>query len=185
MKQARGRHRLPHAYSFRNSSRSFAMLGAIRLSYFLGCLLRTKERYIRAKAASNTPPNIKIKVVTICSPFFISKKSLVGVQRLICSPKTRRGSRRQTSPHRPNYCGGWRSNKKRVERRGLAARELCCSLATSLTGYMRMPSGSCKTARKDENAGGAGCTDCSAAKKSDELAASQACPRTETHTVAL
>jgi hypothetical protein len=56
MKQARGRHRLPHAYSFRNSSRSFAMLGAIRLSYFLGCLLRTKERYIRTKAASNTPP---------------------------------------------------------------------------------------------------------------------------------
>jgi hypothetical protein len=33
----------------------------------LGCLLRTKEKYIRAKAASNTPPNIKIKVVTICS----------------------------------------------------------------------------------------------------------------------
>jgi hypothetical protein len=40
----------------------------------LGCLLRTKEKYIKAKAASNTPPNIKIKVVTICSPIFISKK---------------------------------------------------------------------------------------------------------------
>lgn len=119
--------------------------------YFLGCLLRTKEKYTRPKAASNTPPNIKIKVVTICSPISISKKSLVGVQLLICSPKTRRGGCRQTSPHRPNYCGGWRSNKKRVERRGLAARELgqnhwCCSLATSLTGYMCMPSESCKTA---------------------------------------
>jgi hypothetical protein len=60
--------------------------------------------------------------------------------------------------NRPNCCGGWRPNKKRVERRGLAARELgqnhwCCSLATSLTNYMCMPSGSCKTARKDENAG--------------------------------
>jgi hypothetical protein len=44
----------------------------------LGCLLRTKEKYIKAKAASNTPPNIKIKVVTICSPLSISKKSLVG-----------------------------------------------------------------------------------------------------------
>jgi hypothetical protein len=32
-------------------------------------------------------------------------------------------------------------------------------LATSLTGYMCMPSGSCKTARKDENAGGERCTD--------------------------
>jgi hypothetical protein len=35
------------------------------------------EKYITAKAASNTPPNIKIKVVTICSPISISKKSLV------------------------------------------------------------------------------------------------------------
>jgi hypothetical protein len=47
----------------------------------LGWLLRTKEKYITAKAASNTPPNIKIKVVTICSPISISKKSLFGVQR--------------------------------------------------------------------------------------------------------
>ena len=77
-------------------------------------------------------------------------------------------------PTPPKLLGGWRSNKKRVEMRGLAARELgqshwCCSLATSLTCYMCMPSGSCKTARKDENAGGERCTDCSAAKKSDEL----------------
>jgi hypothetical protein len=42
-------------------------------------------------------------------------------------------------------------------------------LASSLTGYICMPSGSCKTARKDQNAGGERCTDCSAAKKSDEL----------------
>jgi hypothetical protein len=34
-------------------------------SYVLGRLLRTKEKYITAKAASNTPPNIRIKVVTI------------------------------------------------------------------------------------------------------------------------
>ncbi len=34
-------------------------------SYVLGRLLRTTEKYIRAKAASNTPPTIKIKVVTI------------------------------------------------------------------------------------------------------------------------
>ena len=40
-----------------------------------------------AKAASNTPPSVKIKIVTICSPNSISRKSLVGVQRLICSPK--------------------------------------------------------------------------------------------------
>jgi len=32
-----------------------------------------------AKAASNTPPNIKIKVVTICSPASVAKKNLVGV----------------------------------------------------------------------------------------------------------
>lgn len=32
-----------------------------------------------ANAASNTPPNIKIKVVTICSPASIRKRSLVGV----------------------------------------------------------------------------------------------------------
>jgi hypothetical protein len=51
---------------------------------FWADLLRTKEKYIRAKAASNTPPNIKIKVVTICSAISISKKSLIGVQRLIC-----------------------------------------------------------------------------------------------------
>jgi hypothetical protein len=57
---------------------------------------------------------------------------------------------------------------------GLAARELgrnhrCCSLATSLTRYMCMPSGSCKTARNDEDAGGERYTDCGPAKKSDEL----------------
>ncbi len=34
-------------------------------SYVLGRLLRTTEKYITAKAASNTPPTIKIKVVTI------------------------------------------------------------------------------------------------------------------------
>jgi hypothetical protein len=56
----------------------------------LGCLLRTKEKYIKAKAASNTPPNIKIKVVTICSPISISKKSLVGVQRLIAHQREAR-----------------------------------------------------------------------------------------------
>jgi hypothetical protein len=60
--------------------------------------------------------------------------------------------------NRPNCYGGYRPNKKRVERRGLAARELgqnhwCCSLATSLTDYMCMRFGSCKTARKDEARG--------------------------------
>ena len=34
-------------------------------SYFLGCLLRAIEKYITAKAASNTPPTNKIRVVTI------------------------------------------------------------------------------------------------------------------------
>lgn len=34
-------------------------------SYVLGRLLRTSEKYVTAKAASNTPPTIKIKVVTI------------------------------------------------------------------------------------------------------------------------
>ena len=111
--------------------------------------------------------------MTICSPISISKKSLVGVQRLIC-PKDEARQLSANFPTPPKLLGGWRSNKKRVEMRGLAARELgqnhwCCSLATSLTGYMCMPSGSCKTARKDENAGGERCTDCSAAKKSDVL----------------
>jgi hypothetical protein len=46
------------------------------------------EKYITANAASNTPPSVKIKVVTICSPISISKERLVGVQRLICSSKT-------------------------------------------------------------------------------------------------
>jgi hypothetical protein len=50
-------------------------------AYFLGCLHRTNKKYIKAKAANNTPPNIKIKVVTIFSAIFSSKKSLVGVQR--------------------------------------------------------------------------------------------------------
>jgi hypothetical protein len=36
---------------------------------FLGCLIHIMERYIVAKAASKTPPNIKIKVVTIGRPF--------------------------------------------------------------------------------------------------------------------
>ncbi len=67
-------------------------------SHFLDWLLRIKEKYITAKAASSTPPNIKIKVVTICSPISISKNSLFRIQRLICSPKTRRGICRQTSP---------------------------------------------------------------------------------------
>jgi hypothetical protein len=40
----------------------------------LDCPLRTKEKYIKAKAASNTPPNIKIKVVTICSPLYYFKE---------------------------------------------------------------------------------------------------------------
>jgi hypothetical protein len=34
-------------------------------SYVLGRLLRTREKYIMAKAASSTPPTIKIEVVTI------------------------------------------------------------------------------------------------------------------------
>jgi hypothetical protein len=38
----------------------------ILLFYFLRCLLRIMEKYIAAKAASSTPPNIRIKVVTIC-----------------------------------------------------------------------------------------------------------------------
>ena len=45
-------------------------------SHFLRRLVRAAEKYITAKAASNTPPNIKIKVVTICSPISISKKRL-------------------------------------------------------------------------------------------------------------
>jgi hypothetical protein len=38
-------------------------------SYFLGCLLRATERYITVKAASNTAPKMKIKVVTIARLF--------------------------------------------------------------------------------------------------------------------
>ena len=34
-------------------------------SHLLDCLLRTIEKYMTASAASNTPPNIKISVVTI------------------------------------------------------------------------------------------------------------------------
>jgi hypothetical protein len=45
----------------------------VLLFYFLRCLLRIMEKYIAAKAASSTPPNIRIKVVTICSPISISK----------------------------------------------------------------------------------------------------------------
>ena len=37
-----------------------------------------------AKAASNAPPNIKIEVVTICSPASIMKKSLVSVSAANC-----------------------------------------------------------------------------------------------------
>ena len=36
-------------------------------SYVLGLLLRTREKYITAKATSSTSPTIKIKVVTIAS----------------------------------------------------------------------------------------------------------------------
>ena len=47
--------------------RSYAHRAAPSTSppYFRDCLLRTMEKYITANAASNTPPNIKIKVVTI------------------------------------------------------------------------------------------------------------------------
>ena len=59
-------------------------------SYFLRCLLRIMEKYIAAKAASSTPPNIRIKVVIICSPISTSKIKVARVQQTICSPKTRR-----------------------------------------------------------------------------------------------
>jgi hypothetical protein len=59
-------------------------------SYFLRCLLRIMEKYIAAKAASSTPPNIRIKVVIICSPISTSKIKVARVQQPICSPKTRR-----------------------------------------------------------------------------------------------
>ena len=57
-------------------------------SYFLGRLFRTMEKYITAKAASNTPPNIKIKVVTIFSfagrpQPSLTLRSLQAVRRLI------------------------------------------------------------------------------------------------------
>jgi hypothetical protein len=41
------------------------------------CLLRTIEKYITANAASNTPPNIKIKVVTILQ--FPSVVTIMGI----------------------------------------------------------------------------------------------------------
>ena len=61
-------------------------------SYFLGCLFRTMEKYMTAKATSNTPPNIKIKVVTICSPASIMKKSLVGVSAANLLTRRRRAA---------------------------------------------------------------------------------------------
>jgi hypothetical protein len=39
--------------------------GPMTSSHLLGCLLRTIEKYITANAASNTPPNIKIKIVSV------------------------------------------------------------------------------------------------------------------------
>jgi hypothetical protein len=44
-------------------------------SYVLGRPLRTTEKYITAKAASNTPPTIKIKVVTIARSHPLDLKS--------------------------------------------------------------------------------------------------------------
>jgi hypothetical protein len=55
--------------AFRSTSRSpRARRGVIAnraASYVLGRLLRTREKYITAKAASNTPPTIKIMIVTM------------------------------------------------------------------------------------------------------------------------
>jgi hypothetical protein len=56
-------------------------------SYVLGRLLRTKEKYITAKAASNTPPTIKIKVVTIAQfssagPYNVRHRSYRHERRL-------------------------------------------------------------------------------------------------------
>jgi hypothetical protein len=53
------------------------MLATIQTSGRILNLLRATERYITAKAASNTPPNTKIKVVTM--PTSISRNRLVGM----------------------------------------------------------------------------------------------------------
>jgi len=55
--------------------------------YVLRRLLRTKEKYITAKAASNTPPTIKIKVVTIAQfssagPYNVRRSSYQHERRL-------------------------------------------------------------------------------------------------------
>ena len=66
------------------------VISDLTAAYFLRCLLRIMEKYIAAKAASSTPPNIRIKVVIICSPISTSKIKVARVQQPICSPKTRR-----------------------------------------------------------------------------------------------
>src|SRR5271169_5217060 len=72
---------------------------------FLGRLLRTSEKYITAKAASNTPPTIKIKVVTIAQfssagPYSLCPRSYRHERRLalgsaaLCLPDARRAQAR-------------------------------------------------------------------------------------------
>ncbi len=77
--------------------------------YFFGCLPRTAAKYMTAKAASNTPPNIKIKVVTIARLLLIRKKSRVGLSA--ANLLTRRRLATGDTP-----LNGRRHNKKRFER---------------------------------------------------------------------
>ena len=53
-------------------------------TYVLGRFLRSTDKYITAKAASNTPPNIKIRVVTISSGALYPSR-VNGVLRLLLS----------------------------------------------------------------------------------------------------
>ena len=63
-------------------------------SYFLGRLLRTREKYIMAKAASSTPPTIKIEVVTMAHFSSAGPYSLRPRNRPVNKPPSKHEARR-------------------------------------------------------------------------------------------
>jgi hypothetical protein len=79
------RRALSRAFALRPGSMDAS--SAISRNARLGRFLRTREKYITAKAASSTPPTIKIKVVTIAQfssagPYNLDPRSYRHERRL-------------------------------------------------------------------------------------------------------
>ncbi len=72
-------------------ARSSSSCSRSPFSYVLGRVLRTREKYITAKAASSTPPTIKIKVVTIAHSHRLDEPNRKHLQLGRCLSRHLRG----------------------------------------------------------------------------------------------